>query len=172
MEIKVNYTPQDILEAQKLHYLKGIKYSLVGPLIFAVVIAVLIILLFTNFNVSDRVIASSAVQISIVFIVLSVGYYFFYLKYYSKSVLKKTPAFNSLTTFEINEEGIRSSSELQNGITKWGVFIRAAHNDKVIILYPAPNIFWVIPRRIVSEQEWKYIVDLAETKIENKEART
>ena len=165
MEVKVEYISEDILEAQKLHYLKGAKYSIIGPLIFAVVIAVFIILLFTNFNESDRVIASSAVQISAVFILLSVGYYFFYLKYYSRSVLKKTPAFNSPTTFEINEEGIASSSELQNGITKWGIFIRAAHNDKVIILYPAPNIFYVIPRRVVSQEDWQKILDLVNTKI-------
>lgn len=154
MKIIVKYTLEDVYQAIRLGYFSSnAKYV-------CILIGLLALIAMFIFNLS----ADGLVFLGIVsFIFLS--YPYLLLRFYSDYQLKKTPILQSIITYEIDEDGIRCDSEISKEEIKWGAYVRARNNKKILLLYINHKMFHFIPKRVVSSENWQELLKLVDNKV-------
>jgi hypothetical protein len=98
------------------------------------------------------------------FIALPLGYPYI-LKRHSYNVFKNSSSFNKEFTFDIQDEGIQVNTNTSNGSAKWETFSRYASDPNMLIIYPQTNIFYMIPKRVLSNEDWLRLLELVKSKI-------
>lgn len=165
MKFTVQYTLEDYIEAQKLHlrsskngwlvrwFFPAIGVGTLGALV-ALFIAGLPLNVFqvVYFGLLGMFLTSLpvlTVQIS------------------TRSLFKKSKFLHTPSEFEITAEEVKMTSELSSGNIKWPLFVKAAHNEKVLILMSTPRTMMMIPKRCISsEAEWNQLISWAKEKVE------
>ncbi len=156
MKITYNYTPtaSDVYEAGKLHYLRSQgKYALIG---------LIVLYLFFLFRFSSFIISTIAIGVGMF---VGIGFMWIYLRLYTLWFFKKTPHLHSPQTCTIGEDGLQGGSSFGSGEMKWGAYVRAQHNKKVLLLYLGRNLYQFIPKRAMTDGEWAELLKLVGNKL-------
>jgi hypothetical protein len=90
---------------------------------------------------------------TIFLILLGVGIYFFVayfigLPLRSRRNFRKHKMLQQEQTFTFHDEGVDAKSSNGTGTINWSDFFKWKDGKDMILLYPAPNLFYPIPKRI------------------------
>jgi hypothetical protein len=164
MKFIVKYTIQDYIEAQKLHLRNSKNGWLVRwffPTLGVGILVSLVALFIAEIPVTTFQVIYFGI-LGIFFISLPIAT----VQLSTRYLFKKSKFLHTPSEFEITEEEVKMTSELNSGVVKWPLFIKAAHNDIVLILMSTPRTMMMIPRRCVSsDQDWNELIRLANEKV-------
>ena len=77
----------------------------------------------------------------------------------------KNPQLSKRWNWTIEESGINVEGPSAGGRIGWDHYSRVQSNEEVILLYLQHNLFNVIPKRVLSETDWKELLALVNRKI-------
>lgn len=158
MHIQISYTREDAYQAQKLNYLRSkSKYF-----VFVCGVLLLLWVAFNIFILNDFIIPN-------IFPIFGGLFLFFYpytfIKYWTYWWFKRAPGLHNLVTMEIDENGISTMTQLSNGKIKFEGFNRFENNNKVLLLFTAPRVFLMVPKRFVSDEDWVQLLGYVSLKV-------
>ena len=156
MEFKFILTESELVTAMKLHGQgsKAVRVSLVllGALLAAIAI-------FTSYKFFPLLIISGG----------AVGYtaaYFFGIPFQAKKQYKELKSIQSEMQIVIENEGIKLESITGNSNLDWSHFKKWAYNENIIIMYITSRMFYILPRRVLeNEEQFKNIVEILSNNI-------
>jgi len=154
MKIQINYNANDLFEAQKLYFFSSRNkyfYLFLGILLIGEALFFRIHILIGMFL--------------LLFGFFILTYPIIFLRFYASLQFKKSPAFRPTITFEVNENFVRIDSSLQTGESKWDCYIQSRSNERMLILFAGHKIFQLIPKRVMSDEEWIELLKLVKSKI-------
>jgi len=70
-----------------------------------------------------------------------------------------------LTDVQLTEKGMEAKNKLSSTVASWKVFIKAKHNEKVLLLYRTPQLINFFPKRVFADQEWKKLLEMVSKNI-------
>lgn len=167
MKFTVTYTLEDYIAAQKLH-LKTSKNGWVIRWAFPFIGSGTLIGLILRYVTE---LPPTPFQ-TFYFGVLGIFFLIFPLvvvQVSTRSLFKKSKFLKIPTEFEITEDEIRVTNELNVGSIKWPLFVRYAMNDEMLILMSTPRTMYMIPRKYISSlDEWNTLTTIVKSKVPNK----
>jgi hypothetical protein len=83
-------------------------------------------------------------------------------------VFKRNPYLNQESTVEVSEEGILTENPNMRSQRNWNMFIRWAENERLFMVYSAPNQFLLLPKRSLAAGEADQLRDLLGRKLPGK----
>jgi hypothetical protein len=83
-------------------------------------------------------------------------------------VFKRNPYLNQESTIEVSEEGILNENPNMRSQRNWNMFIRWAENNRLFMVYSAPNQFLLLPKRAFGPGEADQLRDLLRGKLPGK----
>lgn len=136
MRIEGVITEKEYIAAQYLHLRPKRIFSIIGLIIFVFFLASLI---------------DTPSVYSFGALIYLVGY-FLYLYWYSKKTFRQYKAILESFSIELRENGLYFERKNGKGLIPWGEIFKWKRSDKLILLYPTSNLFYVIPRSVFDSQ--------------------
>lgn len=135
MHIKGTILEQDYVSAQFLHLRPRRSVAILGLLL-------LLLMLWTF------VIAPSALVIGV--FVYFVVFLFLYIPWRAKRNYHQYKALSETVSIDIMDEGLFFKRQNGEGLLPWAQILRWRSNRKLLLLYPASNIFHLVPSHFFS----------------------
>ena len=154
MNFVVDYTKEDIYRAQKLNFFS----SKIRYLFLFYAIMPILLLLFSKMNIFNLI-------FWVIFSAFFLSYPYTLLKYSAYRFKNKYPGTQTEISFEIDDNGIRTNSNLVKNEIKWDIFERSRNNENVLLLYTNSRVFITIPRRVMNHDDWEKLLELVRNKI-------
>lgn len=135
-------------------YLDTRKYTERFEIIIYTFSNILLVIFFTIFNSNP-----SVYNTFIIATILFAGQFLFYLfsKHKIKKIIKNNPSYTNQVNLKINEKEIKLSQNNIKRIIPWNYIIRLKELKKTILIYYSPYKSIVIPKRVISDNELKFI---------------
>lgn len=89
---------------------------------------------------------------------------FLFIYFKAKRNFCQYRALSELQTIEMRDEGLFFKRLHSEGLLPWSHIIRWRYNKRLVLLYPAGNVFYMIPRHFFANPE-EYQVFLTELKV-------
>jgi hypothetical protein len=83
-------------------------------------------------------------------------------------VFKRNPHLNQESTIEVSEDGILNENPNMRSRRNWKMFISWAENNRIFMIYSAPNQFLMLPKRSLAVGEADQLRDLLRRKLPGK----
>jgi len=153
MKFSVQYTFDDLYVAQKLHHASSKKrfiWYFVSMYIFFLAIL-------AQFSVYSWIL-----------IFFGVVFWFYpltFLRFMSYRSFRQAHELHLLTDVQLTEKGMEAKNKLSSTVASWKVFIKAKHNEKVLLLYRTPQLINFFPKRVFADQEWKKLLEMVSKNI-------
>lgn len=96
------------------------------------------------------------------------GYLIIYLPVKLRRDFSKHPNFSRHCNLHVDDNGLRSSSDVSSGDTKWGAFVKFRETPNLFMLYLGERVFRVIPKRAFSTLQLEEFRGLLRTKLSMK----
>jgi hypothetical protein len=93
------------------------------------------------------------------------AYPIFYLPAKIRRDFKKHPNFSRPCNLHVDDDGLRSSSDISTSETKWGAFVKFRETPNVFMVYFGGNIFRVIPKRAFAASQLEEFRELLRRKL-------
>lgn len=82
-----------------------------------------------------------------------------------RRMYRRQPGLHERLEGFLGEEGIRYRGALE-GAVPWRMFVRARMDDRTLLIYQAPNLFNLLPRRLFrSDEDWRRARELVREKV-------
>lgn len=155
MKFTFKYTFSDYYESLKLNYSSS-KLRFILPLSG-------FFLLF--FNIYNIAFIDVLFIISIILSLLLIFFPYTILRFQAYWIFNHSPYLKQDYEYEITEKDIKVKSDLENGSSRWESFIKNRNNDKILLLYKSPVVMMMFPRHVISQKDWRSLLELVKTKI-------
>lgn len=120
----------DYLAAQRLHIRPRPIFAVVGLMLLAVAL----VMLYASRS------WTLALALAFLFVVL-----FVYEPFKAKRLFRQYKALSQRTIVEIRDNGLFFKHENGEGLVPWSHVIKWRSNDKLLLLYPASGLFYLLP---------------------------
>jgi hypothetical protein len=155
VEVTIQFTPEDLQLAYKLHFLKMNPFRSRLVLILGVLLVLLGFLL-----VFLQSIAGMITWISWFFVVygiLIVVYYYWRISRMGKAGFKKLIEFHHPFTFSFTNEGVKSIGKTAKSDNTWEHYQVALVRPEIILLYPNKLRFVLLPKKYFTDEEFEQL---------------
>ncbi|MBD2103562.1 YcxB family protein [Leptolyngbya sp. FACHB-261] len=159
MHIQLTYTPEDFYQANLLHWRRK-------PLarLFPILGAVALLLAGSDFYLSPTFLGRDILLSAIGFYLLL--YTSVFLRLFATLGFRDQRALRQPLNLDIDEEQVQVSGQTLQGQTAWSQYQKAIWNQAVLLLYPTPEIFQIVPRRaLAADQDWRELLTLTASKV-------
>ncbi len=151
MPIEGTLTEKDYVKAQYLHMRPRGVYAIPGVLI-------LILMVWASIETG-----SSFLFFILVFLC---AYFFLIIPLSAKRIFRRYKALSEKVSVEIKENGLYFHRVNGEGLVPWDEIYKWKSSDKLILLYPTSNIFYMLPRHFFHmDKEYMDFVGLLNEKI-------
>ena len=75
------------------------------------------------------------------------------MMYVARRTFREYKALSEPVSFEIREDGLYARRTHGEGLVLWSELLKWKKNQNLVLLYPAKNIFYMIPRRFFDNTE-------------------
>jgi hypothetical protein len=96
------------------------------------------------------------------------GYPFVYIPFKLRRDFRKHPNFARECQVHVDDDGLRSQSDVSSGETKWAAFVKFRETPNLFMLYLGGRMFKVIPKRAFSTSEVDEFRELLRRKLPTK----
>lgn len=104
---------------------------------------------------------STSFRIVVGVIVYTLIIYYLLLPFFWCRNFRRNKILQKEQTYIFHEDGLEASSSIGTGKIEWSDFFKWKSGGDMILVYPAPNLFYLIPKRIFdTEDEFHNIHDL------------
>ena len=79
--------------------------------------------------------------------------YFFLAPHYARSNYRKQKTLHYPVTISWSQAGLKSASSNGEWTVPWGDYLKWAENAKVILLFQAPRLFQMLPKRFFDAEQ-------------------
>lgn len=156
MEFKYVLTESDLVTAMKLHG-QGSKRVQVALVSLGVLLS--IIAIFASYKFYAILIIAGGV----------IGYfavYFFVIPFQAKKQYRELKSIQSEMRLRIEDKGIMIESCIGNSNLDWSHFKKWAYNESIIIMYITSRMFYMLPRRVLeNEEQFESILEILSNNI-------
>jgi len=76
-------------------------------------------------------------------------YLFVYKPWSYRRIYRKQPSLHEPVSIDFGESGMAYSSEHSQGEVPWRMFIKWREGTRLFLVYSAPNLFHIIPKRLL-----------------------
>jgi hypothetical protein len=146
---RLNY--REVMRSRRPLYFIGIIWVVYTGLILIIQKSLLELV-----NIFQAVAVASGLALAVVLLTYGIGYVV--LPYRTRKMLAQNKLAGLETHVEIMENAIKLTSEASTTNLAYDLLFKWVSNDKVIALYPANNIFFILPRRSMSVAQYKDII--------------
>jgi hypothetical protein len=141
----------DYLAAQRLHVKPRPIFAVIGVLLVLVALAALYV--------------SRSVSLGAALVVLLL-LFFVYEPFKARRLFRQYKALSEPTTIELRDDGLYFSRQNGEGLVPWSHVLKWKSNDRVLLLYPASGLFYVLPSHFFKDiHAFKEFVTVVESRI-------
>ena len=141
MHIHGQLNEEDYVAAQFLHMRPSLPYAITGVLLLVIMLVVCAL---------DHSKESLIALAALAFFALML---FVYTPYRARRTFREYKALSEPVTYEIRDDGLYARREHGEGLVPWADLVKSKKNQKLILLYPARNIFYMLPQRLFGDAE-------------------
>jgi hypothetical protein len=139
------YQAQDFVEAQQLHVWLRRKHMIALTIFFIAAASVAFVLLGDR-GAAAIVCAGGALG----GIAIAAAIYYWIVPYRMRRDFEHRPLAQIEHVYELRKDGLRLASARGESVLLWRDFIQWRANENVVLLYTAPRLFLLIPRRLAA----------------------
>lgn len=81
-----------------------------------------------------------------------------YLRFSSRRLFRQNKMLSTAQSISAGANGVDFSSSLGQSHIAYALLHKWAANDHLILLYPGDNLFYLLPRRCVNEEQWRGLI--------------
>lgn len=102
----------------------------------------------------------------LVSLICLIGIFVFYMPYKARRIFRQYKALSEPVTMEVREEGLFFKRTNAEGLVPWSHIIKWRNNNKLALLYPAGNVFHMIPSHFfVNSEEFQTFLKTLRVKL-------
>ena len=158
--VSLTLTAEDYVAANRLHYLKCLWSWHVLAAFAMLVVAYLIWMWIAHI---DRWGAIGVIALNAGFagvVVLMIANYFLFVPITTRRTYRKQKTLHRPYTYSWSETGLTVTSTSGEWQVAWGDYLKWAEDAQVFVLYQAPRLFNMVPKRALSPEQ---IVDIRQS---------
>lgn len=145
----------DYVAAQFLHLRPRPVFFVIGIILLVLYALVLVIALFNGFY-------------DLLYSILLIGLGGFFLQFQSKRLFRQYKALSEPVTMEVREDGLFFKRTNGEGLVPWSHIHKWRNNKRLVLLYPAGNVFHMIPSHFfVDSDAFQAFISTLGTKLGN-----
>jgi hypothetical protein len=127
----------DYLAAQWLHIRPRPVFAIVGIMLLGGALAALY--------------ASRSWSFAGVLVILCLS--FLYMPFQSRRLFRQYRALSERMTIAVRDDGLYVTTETGEGLVPWSYVIKWRYNDRLLLLYPANTVFYLLPSHLFPSSE-------------------
>ena len=147
--LSIRYTPDDLANAARLCNWLNI-FSRKVFFIFSIVAILGTVAVAAMTSASWLLIVSIIPAYLVLAYLVVLAIHFVYVPWYARSAFKQQKTLHVQADLSWSENGFAISTEDANSLIPWNKYLKWAENDRTILLFLAPTLYHVIPKRALS----------------------
>jgi len=162
IEIRGKILESDYVDAQRLHSRARRVIAIMGVVVLLLGLAVTILNVMAWLNGSISA-GDAALFPFLVGLLLA---YLFVLRPWSwRRTYRKHPALHEPVSIDLGDDGLAYASDHGEGELPWRMFIKWREGKRLFLLYSAPNLFHIIPKRTLEADRVESLRSLLSEKL-------
>ena len=146
IQIRGHILESDYLHAQHLHMRARRALSVMGIVLIFLGLALSILNVLSWMDGSKS--ANDAMMLPAL-IALVLGYIYAYLPWSYRRIYRKQPSLHEPVDIEWGDGGLAYDTEHNKGEIPWRLFTKWREGRRTFLIYSAPNLFHIVPKRLL-----------------------
>lgn len=165
MQVTYELTAEDYLQALLTYRNRNFFSKWAFPFLLAFSILMLVLEIFLLITRPDESWLKQGIPLTIVYASILGYLYWGTPSMNAKRQFRNTPSAKGIITLNVSDIGLHYISSVTDATVAWNSYVKWMEGKMVFLLFPAPKIFIVIPKRAFSSEQYTSFSEILRQKI-------